>query len=320
MKFTTRAGIFILVQILLITSTFAAEFRIAGKVTDAKSGELLPGASILFSGTNIGIATNQYGFYSIKVPSGNHQVEISYIGFQTMVKVIQIKSDTIVNWQLNPGIEIQEITVSSKQSKVSSPIIGANFLTAKTIEQIPVILGEKDVLKTIQSLPGVKGGNEGTSGLQVRGGSQDQNLILLDGIPVYNTNHLFGYLSTFNADVIKEVQFYKGSIPARYGGRLSSVIDISVKEGDLKKHSGRLSLSPVAGSLMLEGPIKKDTASYLFSIRRSWLDLPLYAWYLIQATNDRVGYSFYDLNGKINWIINQKNRLYVSLSGERWLL
>jgi len=281
MKIVVQIAFFILLQILLTSSIFAAEYRITGKVIDAENGESLPGATVFVTENMIGIATNQYGFYSFKVPEGHHRVEISYIGYQTMIKVIHVKSDTIVNWQLDPGLEISEITVSSKRSGINSPIIGVNYLTTKTIEQIPVILGEKDVLKTIQLLPGVKGGNEGTAGIQVRGGSHDQNLILLDGIPVYNTNHLFGYLSTFNTDVIKEVQFYKGSIPARYGGRLSSVIDISVKEGDLKKHSGKLSVSPVAGSLMLEGPIIKDTASYLFSLRRSWLDLPLSVWYLI---------------------------------------
>lgn len=305
---------YLLCLLLAVCSIIASAntIRVSGTVTNAQNGELLPGATLLFTEIGKGAASNSYGFYSIVVPQGKYKIEISYVGYETKIEQVDLKSDTVFNWKLNAGVDLSEILVSSKRERLSSPVIGANYLSSQTINKIPVILGEQDVLKTLQTLPGVKGGNEGTSGIQVRGGSQDQNLILLDGVPVYNTNHLFGYLSTFNADVIKEVKFLKGSIPAKYGGRLSSVIDVAVKEGDLKKHHGKVSVSPVSGSFFMEGPLKKDTASYLLSVRRSWLDLPVYVWELVAENKEKFGYSFYDINAKANWIINDKNRLYLS--------
>lgn len=301
---------FLLISVSVLS---AKNVRISGIITDAENGEFLPAATVIFTESGKGTATNQYGYYSAVVQAGYYEIEVSYVGYEAKTAKISLQADTLINWSLKPGIGLSEITVSSKREKLTSPVIGVNYLLGKTIEKIPVVLGEKDVLKTLQLLPGVKGGNEGTSGIQVRGGSHDQNLILLDGVPVYNTSHLFGYLSTFNADVVKDVQFFKGSIPAKYGGRLSSIVDISIKEGDLKKHGGKVSVSPVSGSLYLEGPLKKDTASYLVSIRRSWLDIPFMVWReLVGYYSDKVGYSFYDINGKANWIINDNNRVYIS--------
>jgi hypothetical protein len=307
-----KGNICFLLLFVMSYALSAQNVRISGIVTDAKNGESLPGVSILLPETGKGVVSNRFGHYSVIVPPGIHELEVRYVGYRALSEKLKLNADTIVNWYMVGGINLSEITVSSKRLKLSSPLIGVNYLTGQIIEKIPVVLGEKDVLKTLQLLPGVKGGNEGTSGIQVRGGSHDQNLILLDGVPVYNTNHLFGYLSTFNAEVVKDVKFFKGSIPAQYGGRLSSVIDVSVKEGNLKKHGGKVSVSPVSGRLYLEGPIKKDTASYLVSVRRSWLDIPYRALMFFSGDDEKVGYSFYDVNGKVNWIINDKNRLYLS--------
>ncbi len=288
-------------------------YILSGRVSDAKNGEFLPGATIFVQETNTGISTNRYGFYSLSFQEGTYIITISYVGYESMNCRLLIEKDSILNIVLKPGVEFDEIVIrSSSRAGVFSPISGAHRLSAKIINEYPVVFGEKDVLKTLQSFPGVKGGNEGTSGIQVRGGSHDQNLILLDGVPVYNTNHLFGYLSTFNADAIKDVQFFKGSIPARYGGRLSSVVDVSVKEGNIKENSGAIWVSPVAGGLLFEGPIKRDKISYLISYRRSWLDIPFSILQLLQNNDEHLSYSFNDFNGKINWKLSPKSQLYLS--------
>ncbi|MBW6534904.1 MAG: TonB-dependent receptor plug domain-containing protein [Mariniphaga sp.] len=234
------------------------------------------------------------------------------MGYKKMAITLSLLSDTTINWQLNAGIDLVEVEVISGKPGNEKRQFGANTINMQSIQMVPSMLGTPDVIKTLQLFAGVKTGNEGTAGIQVRGGSHDQNLILLDGIPVYNTNHIFGYLSAFQTKALKDVKFFKRSIPARYGGRLSSIVDISMKEGNLKKSSGNFSVSPVSGSLMIEGPIKTDTASFLLASRRTWLDLPIRAYKTLAGDDERFGYSFYDLNGKINWIINSQNRIYIS--------
>ncbi|HKJ79416.1 MAG TPA: TonB-dependent receptor plug domain-containing protein, partial [Prolixibacteraceae bacterium] len=214
------------------------------------------------------------------------------------------------------GIELDEIEVKANRAGAVDPQLSSLSLLNPNMEELdrmPVILGERDVLKTIQYLPGIKSARENSAGFNVRGGSNDQNLILLDGVPVYNVNHLFGFFSVFNSDAIKDVSLYKGGIPARYGGRLSSVLDISMKEGNLKEPHGVFSISPVSGRMTYEAPIKKDTAAFIVSLRRTLLDIPMFLYQTAIERDGRYGYYFYDFNAKTNWIINNKNRIYLSM-------
>ena len=288
---------------------------LSGMITDLKSGEHLAGASFYFPALKRGTSSNSYGYYAIQLPQGRHALEISFVGYGKIAVVLSFSKDTVADWHLIPGVDMAEVSVTAQRmdkTLVNGVMPGIYYLSARNIELAPALLGESDALKSIQLLPGVKSGNEGTSGINVRGGSHDQNLILLDGVPVYNTNHLFGYLSTFNTDAIREIRFYKGGIPSRYGGRLSSVVDVAMKEGNSKEAGGEVGLNPVSGRLMLEGPLKKEVASFMISGRRSWLDIPLRAGQWISGNMETLGYAFYDLNAKINWIINPRNRVFLS--------
>jgi hypothetical protein len=312
----TRVIKYLILSILILCTSLCysgdGKIVLKGTVTDIKSGETLPGAHILISAVKIGTPANSYGFYSIHLEKGDYQAEITYIGYQKMALPLSLSSDTTINFQLTSGIDIMEVDVIANKVNNEKLQFGAYIINMETVRMAPSMLGTPDVIKTLQLLAGVKTGNEGTAGIQVRGGTHDQNLILLDGIPVYNTNHLFGYLSAFQTEALKDVKFYKRSIPARYGGRLSSIVDISMKEGNLKKHAGNFSIGPAAGDLMVEGPIKADTASFMFATRRTWLDLPLMAYKSLIGDNEKSGYSFYDVNAKINWLINPENRVYIS--------
>jgi hypothetical protein len=288
---------------------------LSGTIRDRSNGEHLSGTTVWIPTLMRGTTSNSYGYYAIPVPPGTHALEISFVGYGRLSTTVNIQADTIVNWSLDPGVQMQEVSVSANRKEktiVNAVMPGIFYIGAGRIERSPSLLGEPDALKTIQFLPGVKAGNEGTSGINVRGGSHDQNLILLDGVPVFNTNHLFGYLSTFNTDAIKDIRFYKGGIPARFGGRLSSVVDIAMKDGNMKAMGGKVSVSPVAGKVMIEGPLKKDVSSLMISGRRSWLDIPLRIKQFISDDLETTGYAFYDLNAKFNWIINPRNRIFLS--------
>jgi len=301
-----------------LSALFAQEgprISVSGIIRDAVSGEHLAGATVWVPALRKGTSANAYGYYALTLPPGQQELEISFVGYRKLTLSLIIYSDTVINWELASGLEVGEVSITGHlkdNTIIRSAIPGVYYLSSNRAELSPSLLGESDALKTIQLLPGVKSGNEGTSGINVRGGSHDQNLILLDGVPVYNTNHLFGYLSTFNTDAVRDMRFFKGGIPARYGGRLSSVLDLSMKEGNLKEAGGHFSVSPVSGRLMLEGPLKKDMASYMISGRRSWIDLPLRLEQLISGDLETLGYTFYDLNAKINWIISPGNRIYLS--------
>ena len=289
--------------------------RLTGYVQDAQTGERLIGATLFHPESGRGTASNAYGFFSLALPAGNQLVEARFVGYQRLSIQINLQQDTLLVVRLNPGVDLEEVTVRGHdKSKVHPELSNLSFnrINMETIDRIPVILGERDLLKSLQYLPGVKGGRENTTTYNVRGGSDDQNLILLDGVPVYNVSHVFGFFSTFNNDAIKSASFYKGGIPARFGGRLSSVLDVSMKEGNMKEESGVFSISPISGRFTYEAPIKKDTASYLISFRRSFLDLPMILQQKLVGSNQTYGFKFYDFNGKTNWIVNEKNRLYLS--------
>ncbi len=305
----------ILVSVMELIAQENPRVTLSGVIRDVVSGEQLAGASVWAPSLRKGTSSNAYGYYALTLPAGHHNLEVSFVGYPVITKNVDVRSDTVVNWDLSPGLQVGEIEVSGTNKEntlVRTVLPGVYYLHPARIELSPALLGESDAMKTIQLLPGVKSGNEGTAGINVRGGSHDQNLILLDGVPVYNTNHLFGYLSTFNTDAIRDMRFFKGGIPARYGGRLSSVVDLAMKEGNMHDAGGTCTISPVSGRLMLEGPVKKEKASYMFSGRRSWIDLPLRLEQMISGDLESLGYTFYDLNAKINWTIGQRNRLYLS--------
>jgi len=287
---------------------------ISGYMEDAATGERLIGANIYSPETYQGTTTNSYGFFSIPVSTAIDQLACSYVGYQSITLPVNFSKDTLLNITLKPSLELAEVTVfNTKNEVVDKKLpIGIVKVPLSKVERIPVILGETDVLKTAQLLPGISEGSEGNSGLYVRGGSPDQNLILLDGIPVYNPNHLFGFYSVFNTDAIKDMKIIKGGFPARYGGRLSSVVDLRMKEGNTKNLSGGVSIGLISSKFNLEGPIVKDKTSFFISARRTYIDL--FTDDLIKdATDfDQSDYYFYDVNAKINHKFSDKHRLYLS--------
>lgn len=289
---------------------------ISGYISDSKSGERIIGATVYNTATGKGTISNNYGFFSLTEEKGSSMLEFRFIGFQGFTSIIELSLDTFINIRLKRGVEIDEVRVIGRNLNRSNPELSSLSqprISMQTIESAPVILGERDILKTLQFMPGIKQGAENSASFNVRGGSGDQNLILLDGVPVYNVNHLLGFFSVFNTDAIKNVNLYKAGIPARYGGRLSSVLDISMKEGNMKENGGVFSISPVAGRITYEGPIKKDTGAFIISFRRTLFDLPMLAIQKIADENGNFGYYFYDFNVKANWIFNPESRIYLSI-------
>lgn len=296
----------------LVSSVNAQQsFTISGYVEDASSGERLIGASVFDLKSKKGTATNAYGFFSLTLPADTVMLRVSFVGYTSSTRVFVLNQDERFNAQLSSTVELEEIEVVAERPAESTQM-STMTLQMEMVKALPVLLGERDIIKTIQLLPGIKSGTEGSSGLYVRGGGPDQNLILLDGVPIYNASHLFGFFSVFNSDAISSVDIVKGGFPARYGGRLSSVLDIRMKEGNMKEFHGEGSIGIIASRLTLEGPIKKDKTSFMISGRRTYLDL--LARPIIKANNDGqiAGYYFYDLNGKINHRFSDKSRLYFS--------
>ena len=305
--------------ILTIAPSFSQNFTISGVVSDATTGENIIGANVYEANTLEGTVTNPYGFYSLKLREGNVNIVFSYIGYKTTEISIDLDKNKYLAIQLEPVIELEGVTITDKgpQKTVQSVQMSTVELPIIKAKQLPVLLGEVDVIKALQLMPGVQSGTEGSSGIYVRGGGPDQNLILLDGVPVYNVNHLFGFFSVFNADAIKSVSLIKGGFPARYGGRLSSVLDIRMKDGNMKEFHGEGSIGLISSKLTLEGPIVKDRASFIISGRRTYLDilsLPFQRMANNQYNNGKfyVGYYFTDINAKVNYKISGRDRLYLS--------
>lgn len=305
----------ILILIILFTAsiTNAQKYTISGYVKDASTGEVLIGASIFIVGTNNGTFTNYYGFYSISLEKGNYQVEYSYLGYTSTTNFVNLTINKTQNIELKASIEkLQTVVVSAeaRDKNVSSTEMGTQALQMAEIKNIPVLFGENDVLKTIQLMPGVKSAGEGNSGFFVRGGGADQNLVLLDEAPVYNASHMLGFFSVFNGDAIRDVKLYKGNMPAEYGGRLSSVLDIKMKEGNMKSYHTTGGIGLISSRLAVEGPIIKDTSSFIIAARRTYADM-----FLIFAKDTNLKKTklfFYDLNLKTNYTFNENNRLFVS--------
>ncbi|MEX0314989.1 MAG: carboxypeptidase-like regulatory domain-containing protein, partial [Allomuricauda sp.] len=288
-------------------------YSISGTIRDADTGETLLGATVLVAGTSQGVVTNEYGFYSITLPSGAYTLNVSYIGYQQKEIPIQLDKNQKLEIELGQvSSKLSEVVVFSDpkfKSQVATVLNGVTNLKSEDIKQLPSLLGEPDVTRAVLTQPGVTTIGEGASGFSVRGGNIDQNLILLDEAPIYNSSHVWGFFSIFNTDAIKDLKLYKGGIPARFGGRSSSVLEIRQREGSNKKFKGEGGLGLLFSRLTLEGPIKKEKLSYLVSGRRSYFDLffPLLG---DDLKNNKV--YFYDLNTKLAWNINENNKLFAS--------
>lgn len=294
--------------------SFSQNFTLSGYLEDIETGESLIGANILIDEINIGGSTNNYGFFSLTVPQGNYTIICSYIGYENLKTTINLSTNTSKKFKLTPAsFQIDEVKLSSKKEdyNIQSAELGKVELEVKKLDKLPVLMGEKDILKTIQLLPGVQSGSEGSSGFYVRGGGPDQNLILLDEGTIYNASHLFGFFSVFNSDAINDINLIKGSMPANYGGRLSSVLDINMKDGNKKRFSGTGGIGLISSKLTLEGPIKKDTSSFILSGRRTYIDI-LTKPYLETTDYAGNGYYFYDLTAKFNYKFSDKNQIYLS--------
>ena len=303
---------FILFLSLILCSNIALaqeNITVSGTITEVSTNETLIGVNIIIPELATGAVTNEYGFYSITIPKGTYNLQISFLGFKTISENKNLTEKTTLNYKLEESTEnLGEVIITADSEKLNlrTPQMSVNTLKASTIKDIPVVFGEADVIKAITLLPGVTNAGEGSSGFNVRGGAADQNLILLDEATVYNSSHLFGFFSVFNPDAIKDIKLYKGGIPSRYGGRVSSVLDIYQKEGNSNKFAMNGGIGLISSRLLAEGPIKKEKGSFLLGGRSSYahLFLPLF-------DNNNVAY-FYDLNTKLSYKLNDKNNIYLS--------
>ncbi len=287
------------------------KFTISGYVTDGTSSETLIGANVFESRQQQGTATNPYGFYSLTLPEGANVLHFSYLGYSSHSTGLILLRDTVLNIRLTSDNQLQEVVVISDkvEAGIKATQMSAIDIPMAQIKHTPAVLGEPDVMKTIQLMPGVQSGLEGSAGLHVRGGGPDQNLILLDGIPVYNVDHMFGFFSVFTPEAVKKVTLFKGSFPARFGGRLSSVVDIRTNDGDMKKFHGMFSIGSLTTKLQFEGPIVKNRTAFNISLRRSYVDLPIRAFL---REDLKFGYFFYDINAKVNHKFSDRSRLFLS--------
>ena len=307
--------LFLSIFALIITLTSIAQDKItlSGYVKDLETGEGMISATVLVRELNAGTVTNEYGFYSLSVPPGTYTIDFSFIGFETVSETIELTKNLTKNTEIGFSQTMLEevvITGEAEDENLTSVEMSVEKLDIAQVKKIPQLLGEADIIRSIQLLPGVTTVGEGATGFNVRGGNIDQNLILLDESPVFSSSHLFGFFSVFNADAIKDAKLYKGGIPAKYGGRLSSVLDIRQKEGNLKKYTATGGVGLPFSRLTIEGPIVKDKASFIVSGRRSYFDI-----FFPLANDETIKDSklyFYDLNGKVNWTINQNNRIFLA--------
>lgn len=305
--------LFLAFSLFLAQSSFGqSSFQISGSISDATNGETLIGVNIIDTISGKGSSSNTYGFYSMAIPSGKVVLEFSYIGYESQYKSLNLDKNQSINVLLSPSTTtLMEVQVSSarEDDQLRNTEIGAIELDVKQIDKVPVLFGEKDILKTLQLLPGISTISEGSSNFSVRGGSYDQNLILLDEATVYSPSHLLGFFSTFNSDALKNVKVYKGGIPAQYGGRGSSVLDVQMREGNNQEYEGKASIGLISSKLQLEGPIEKGKSSFLISGRRTYADLIADATGFVE---DGTTLYFYDLNGKVNFKLGENDRLLIS--------
>lgn len=309
MKQSLRFFLTTIVFLITYFSYSQDNFTLSGTIIDSGSNETLIGVNIIFPELQTGTMTNEYGFYSISLPEGTYKMQISYLGYTTVTETIIFSENKTVNYRLLESTEsLNEVIIKQDVEKlnIKKPQMSVNALSISTIKQMPVVLGEVDIIKSITLLPGVTSAGEGSSGFNVRGGAADQNLILLDEATIFNSSHLFGFFSVFNPDAIKDIKLYKGGIPAKYGGRVSSVLDIYQKDGNSNEFHMNGGIGIVSSRLLAEGPIKKEKGSFLIAGRSSYahLFLPLF-------DIDNIAY-FYDLNAKLSYRLNDNNSIYLS--------
>ena len=318
MKRTTTFLLSVLTAICLQAQT---KHTVSGYITDKSSKETLIGATVLDLKSSRGAITNEYGFYSLTLPDGPVEIRTGYVGYKPVVIPFTLHRDTVINIDVPTIDELNEVTIYGNREilGVRGSQMSAVDIPIEQIKAVPAMFGETDVLKALQLLPGVQAGTEATAGIYVRGGNPDENLLLLDGVPVYNVNHMFGMFSVFNPDAIKNVTLYKGSFPAHYYGRLSSVVDIRMKDGDMENYHGNASIGLISSKFNLEGPIIKGKTSFNISARRTYSDILLNSALWLNEKFDyantddlSMGYYFYDLNVKINHKFNDRDRLYLS--------
>jgi hypothetical protein len=309
-----------LISIFLLTLfpivLFSQPFQVKGYVKDKSSGDILPNAHVFIDTHEKVIVSNNYGFFSFSSKKERVIIKISYAGYETLENELSLKSDTIIDFLLFSDNLLGEVEIKSSTSdNIIRNEVGALTLTGRELEKIPSLLGEHDIVKALQLMPGIRMGREGTSGMHVRGGSPGENLILLDDVPVYNVNHLFGFFSVFTPEAVKSVDVYKGSFPARYGGRISSVMDVRMREGNLYKTYADLTVGTISSKIIFETPLKKGKSSLLISGRRTYLDLilaPIQTISSDKTKKEKYGYSFYDLNAKLFIDIGKAGKLYWS--------
>ncbi len=300
--------------LLLLGSTLLmaqSKYTVSGIVKQKSSGETLIGVTVTVAELPaVGVITNEYGFYSMSLPKGRYTLRFSYVGYKQEAMPVNLEANAKLNVDLSDEISLQEVVVTSKRDddNLTQAVMGTETLNMKTAAKIPVVFGEKDLVKTIQLMPGVKSNGEGTNGFSVRGGANDQNLILLDEAPVYNASHLLGIFSTFNSDAIKDATIIKGNSPAQFGGRLSSVLDVKMKEGNNKNYQVSGGIGLISSRLTIEGPIQKNKSSFIISGRRTYADM----FAKLSSDFKDIKLYFYDLNVKANLEINDKNKLFFS--------
>ncbi len=310
----------ILSIVLVELNLYAEKYTISGYISDKISGETLIGSSIYDTKSKKGTIANDYGFYTLSLPTGEVFLEVTYVGYQRVKKHFILKKDTVLNIKMESSNQLKDVVVIGHRNElgVKGSQMSAIDVPIAQIKKVPSLLGENDLIKALQLLPGVQSGSEGSAGMYVRGGGPDQNLLLLDGIPVYNVNHMLGFFSVFNSDAIKNVTMYKGSFPARFGGRLSSVVDIRMKDGNNKKIHGNFSLGILSAKCQLEGPILTKNTTFNISARRTYFDVLATPFMKMAQKGSDVdklsaGYYFYDLNAKLTHKFSDKDHLYLSL-------
>ena len=303
-------GLWSIIFLFSMATMAQTSYTLNGTITDQSNGETLFGASVFLKGTTIGVVTNEYGFYSLTAPEGDYTLTISYVGFSEINQEVTLKSNQKLDFEISEfSTELEEVVVTADEPERASlrkPEMSVAKMNIATVKQMPVVLGEVDILKSLQMLPGVTNNGEGTGGFHVRGGAGDQNLVLLDEAIIYNTSHMFGFFSVFNADAIKDVKLYKGGIPARFGGRVSSVLDVRQKDGNSKRFAATGGIGIISSRVAVEGPLFKEKGSFLIAGRRSYADI------LLQAAGEDNSVSFYDLNLKANYNLDQNNKLFLS--------
>ncbi len=302
-------------RVILFKDSKRKQLILSGFVKDAESGEKLIAARVVDLRSGRGVLTNEYGFFSLKLPCDSISLWVTYATYKNLRKSFPLEKNAFLQLELNPDYELGEVEILADEARIWEGDYDPSevWVSIREVKALPALLGEVDVMKTLQLMPGVQAGREGSSGLYIRGGGPDQNLVLLDGVPLYYVNHLGGFFSIFNPDALTDVKLIKGGFPSRYGGRLSSVLDVHMKEGNMKEWHGAGSLGLLTGKFSLEGPLKKEKSSFIISARRSYLDLILSP--IVSRITDRsvgLGYAFYDLNAKINYLLSPNDRFYVS--------